>query len=203
MKALDIVRTPKGAIGIVNETQSNGNASIDYLDENPHHEKSAWWYPGELQVVNNLPNILARAMIHPFSSHHDVANNAFPVEITVPGQYQKSEWISEKAKHMFSNIANEIENRLMWKIGEDVEATVFGSPEEKDAYQLKKDKEEYRNHLKFAWVFIDGKRQMIMVHNANMMGYKLKNDSYMEGLVEPLEEQSYQGFDRWCTNFDL
>lgn len=71
MKALDIVRTPCGAYGIITETNDGGEmASISYFGGgNPSGEKNAWWYPGEgLEVVDNLPRVLAEAAAHPFGS---------------------------------------------------------------------------------------------------------------------------------------
>lgn len=68
MKALDIVITPGGGIAIIKETNNNGKqASIDYINElNPNQEHNAWWFEKDLKVIDSLPNILAKAMAHPF-----------------------------------------------------------------------------------------------------------------------------------------
>lgn len=79
MKPLDIVRTPKGALALVTETNGNGtSALITYIGGNPHGEYIAWWRQVDgLVVVDSLPNLLARSMgIKPESS--DV-NAAFPL----------------------------------------------------------------------------------------------------------------------------
>lgn len=70
MKALDIVRTPKGGIAIVVETNGDGNeASIDYINGcNPGREHNAWWGKSQLKVIDSVPHILAKAMKHPFGS---------------------------------------------------------------------------------------------------------------------------------------
>jgi len=70
MKALDIVKTKNGSIAIVTETHEKGaEASIEYIKgENKNREKNAWWKKEELTVIDNIPNILARTMCHPFGS---------------------------------------------------------------------------------------------------------------------------------------
>ena len=68
MKALDIVRTPKGGIAFVTETNNNGQeVSITYIGNlNPGKEKNAWWNKKELKIIDSLPRMLALAMCHPF-----------------------------------------------------------------------------------------------------------------------------------------
>jgi hypothetical protein len=69
MKALDFVRTPKGAIALVTETNRRGtSACIAYLGGgNSTDEKNAWWSEGEgLVVVDSLPRLLSSATAHPF-----------------------------------------------------------------------------------------------------------------------------------------
>lgn len=70
MKALDIIKTPRGSIGIIVETNNGGTqASVDFIrgcDENG--DKSAWWTIKELEIIDSLPRILASAMCHPFGS---------------------------------------------------------------------------------------------------------------------------------------
>jgi len=50
MKALDIVKTPKGSIGIITETEDKGTkASVSFIKTlNKHQEYSAWWKKEEL-----------------------------------------------------------------------------------------------------------------------------------------------------------
>jgi len=68
MKALDIVRTPKGGIAFITETNNNGKeASIDFIgDLNPGGEHNAWWDESELTVIDSIPKMLAMAIAHPF-----------------------------------------------------------------------------------------------------------------------------------------
>ena len=67
MKALDIVRTPKGAIGFITETNDNGQqASISFIgDTNKAREKNSWWDLGQLEVIDSIPKMLAMATCHP------------------------------------------------------------------------------------------------------------------------------------------
>lgn len=66
MKILDIVRHTSGAVGMI--TEGSGSFSIRWLGS--HNIKSAWWSPDEgLEVIDNLPNFLARNMAHPFDNN--------------------------------------------------------------------------------------------------------------------------------------
>ena len=71
MKPLDFIRTESGSIGIITEVSTNGDqhtASVEFLY--PFQElKAAWWYEDEFEVIDNLPDILARSMKHPFGSN--------------------------------------------------------------------------------------------------------------------------------------
>ena len=68
MKALDIVKTPKGGIAFVTETNSNGEeASIQYIGNlNICNERNAWWDEKELTIIDSIPKMIAMAMAHPF-----------------------------------------------------------------------------------------------------------------------------------------
>ena len=68
MKALDIVRTPKGGIAFITETNREGKkASINFIgDLNPGDERNAWWDESELVVIDSLPRMIAMATYHPF-----------------------------------------------------------------------------------------------------------------------------------------
>ncbi len=68
MKALDIVKTPKGGIGFVTETNNGGKEiSITYIGNlNPGHEHNAWWKSNELEIIDSVPRMLAMATAHPF-----------------------------------------------------------------------------------------------------------------------------------------
>lgn len=68
MRALDIVLTPNGSLGIITETNDKGgSASIEFIGNlRVGNDKNAWWRRAELTVVDSLPKILARTMYHPF-----------------------------------------------------------------------------------------------------------------------------------------
>lgn len=68
MKALDIVRTPKGGIAFITETNDNGKkASISYINDlNIGNEHNAWWDVNELDVIDSIPRLIAYATCHPF-----------------------------------------------------------------------------------------------------------------------------------------
>ena len=58
MKALDIVRTPKGGIAFITETNNEGTkASINYIgDLNVGDEHNAWWSKSDLEVISSIPS---------------------------------------------------------------------------------------------------------------------------------------------------
>lgn len=60
--------------------------------------------------------------------------------------------------------------------------------------------QQYRNHLKWAWIEIGMEKELVWVHNENMKAYK---DDGEHGIKEPLEEIKYDKFTRWATTFDL
>lgn len=68
MRALDIVKTPNGSLGIITETNGKGGrASIEFIGNlRVGNDKNAWWLRSELMVVDSLPKLLARTMYHPF-----------------------------------------------------------------------------------------------------------------------------------------
>ena len=79
MKPLDFVKTPKGNIAIITETNNLGaQASITFIGrQNPDNEKNAWWYSNELEVIDNLPLLLAYSTAHPFGQGRADADRAF------------------------------------------------------------------------------------------------------------------------------
>ena len=91
MKALDFVKTPKGGIAIIKEKSLSSNYtdkkeratySIIYLNGcNPGNEHNAWWQEHELSLIDSLPQILARNLIHPFGNNKQTAINSFPLNI--------------------------------------------------------------------------------------------------------------------------
>ncbi len=53
-------------VGIITETDGE-KAAVKWLD-NPCPQYNAWWNKSELQVINSLPRILAKAILHPFGT---------------------------------------------------------------------------------------------------------------------------------------
>jgi hypothetical protein len=74
MKPLDFVKTPKGNIALVTETNNGGKmASIAFIGGgNPSGEHNAWWRECDgLIVIDSLPRILALNTAHPFGTGRD------------------------------------------------------------------------------------------------------------------------------------
>jgi hypothetical protein len=93
-RPLDIVKTPAGQVGLVTECScqlpgnhgNNPEAQLAWLREwsetadfyrsysvrifgaNDAGEKSAWYDPDELTVIDSLPRVLAKGLEHAFSS---------------------------------------------------------------------------------------------------------------------------------------
>lgn len=81
MRPLDIVKTKKGALAIVQEISSDGSIAIEFIGaSNAANEKNAWWDDGELTVIDSIPWILSRTMAHPFGDGHKQAKRIFGVK---------------------------------------------------------------------------------------------------------------------------
>ena len=66
MKPLDFVRTPKGALALVVETNEAGReASIEYICRCETGEHNAWWDKSDLTVIDSLPRLIASRIAHP------------------------------------------------------------------------------------------------------------------------------------------
>ena len=80
MKALDFVRTPKGALALVTETNNAGkSASITFVGCCETGEKNAWWDANDLAVVDSLPRLLAVCTAHPFGTGSKDAESFFGI----------------------------------------------------------------------------------------------------------------------------
>lgn len=77
-KPLDIVRTPDGGIAVVTAVSERGVSSVHFLDGNSKYEKSAWYEPGEITVVDSLPHILCD--IFEGNNYPHKADKYFPVK---------------------------------------------------------------------------------------------------------------------------
>jgi hypothetical protein len=60
---------------------------------------------------------------------------------------------------------------------------------------------EEDENVKLAWVVIDGKRTMVGLDRETKKAYKMRDD--MPTWIRPLQEISYDSFERWCTTFDV
>lgn len=70
LKPLDIVRTKVGGhIGLVEQVDRDGAASLTFLGAENPNAKSAWWDPAELKLIDTLPRWIARATANPAMSY--------------------------------------------------------------------------------------------------------------------------------------
>jgi len=60
---------------------------------------------------------------------------------------------------------------------------------------------EEDENVKLAWVIIDGKRTMVGLDRITKKAYKMRDD--VPTWIRPLQEISYDSFERWCTTFDV
>jgi len=71
MKPLDFIRVKEtGSIGMITEvstTQGIYSASVEFLNCFTG-EKTAWWNDDEFEIIDNLPDLLARELKHPFGN---------------------------------------------------------------------------------------------------------------------------------------
>ena len=75
MKILDIVRHTSGSVGMITE----GGSSFSIRWFGSPNIKSAWWSPEEgLEVIDNLPNFLAKNMAHPFGNNKQIPDKVYP-----------------------------------------------------------------------------------------------------------------------------
>lgn len=81
MKALDIVKTPKGGIAFITETNDLGKqASITFINTlNIGEEHNAWWDKSELIVIDSIPRMIAKATAHPFGKGKEDVDTFFKI----------------------------------------------------------------------------------------------------------------------------
>lgn len=65
-------------LGIVCEINESGNAAVEWIGESNLY--NAWWDPDCLEIVDSLPNLLAREIAHPFGNGQKNVNSFFPVK---------------------------------------------------------------------------------------------------------------------------
>lgn len=65
-------------VGIVCEVDKTGDVSIEWIGESSLY--NAWWKPECLEIVDSLPNLLAREMSNHFGHGRDMVNSFFPVK---------------------------------------------------------------------------------------------------------------------------
>ena len=64
-------------VGLVTEVNREGGISIEWIGK--AGLKNAWWNPDELEIVDSLPNLLAREMAHPFGNNKSSASEYYPI----------------------------------------------------------------------------------------------------------------------------
>lgn len=70
MKPLDFIKTKAGNIGFITEVahcQGQLIASVEFLRAF-RGEKSAWWSDDQLEIIDSLPDLLARTLRHTFGA---------------------------------------------------------------------------------------------------------------------------------------
>ena len=83
IKPLDFVKTRAGNIALVTEvsnTQGMYTASVTFIGTPVNYDYNAWHAFENLEYIDNLPNILARGLQHPFSSGKDFTASIFKRE---------------------------------------------------------------------------------------------------------------------------
>lgn len=63
--------------------------------------------------------------------------------------------------------------------------------------------EKLLSRLKYAYINEGPNKYITFVDNEAMKAYRMKDDSYYEGLLCPLEQVDNFTFDRWCRGMDL
>lgn len=80
MKALDFVKTPKGQIALITETNGLGKiASIIFIGGDKKNEKNAWWDKKDLEVLDSLPRLLSAELAHPFGTGKEDVKEFFKI----------------------------------------------------------------------------------------------------------------------------
>ena len=77
LRPLDIVRTPKGAIALVTETNGYTCCIAFFPHQVTTYEKNAWWENGQLKVLGSIPVMLANAVAHPLGTNQRQGNIYF------------------------------------------------------------------------------------------------------------------------------
>lgn len=64
-------------VGIVSEVGSDGRASVIWIGKSELY--NAWWEPELLEVVDNLPNLLAKSMANPLGFNRERVDDFYPM----------------------------------------------------------------------------------------------------------------------------
>lgn len=65
-------------VGIVCEIDTSGHASVEWIGKSNLY--NAWWNPECLEIVDSLPNLLARKIAHPFGNGRGMVDSFFSVK---------------------------------------------------------------------------------------------------------------------------
>lgn len=77
MRPLDIVRSPRGGVGLVTEVGEHGEVSVTFFQNAYAGEKTAWWSQDELTWLDSLPRVLANRLAHPFGQNRRQGDREF------------------------------------------------------------------------------------------------------------------------------
>jgi len=97
--------------------------------------------------------------------------------------------------HAFRNMAKTFEQGMR----ESLLRHIRGIPE-----PIPTELELLKGRLKYARITYKGEEGHItFVDNETGKAYRMKDDHYYHGLIEPLEEITEFVFERWCTSMDV
>lgn len=97
-------------------------------------------------------------------------------------------WIPKKEAELHKKLIKDFNDRMFNILVWGKKSKYYKEPEEKD-------------FVKLAWVMIDGKKEMLGVHNKTMAGYEMEEKCPTFKI--PLVPKEYDSFVRWCTTFDI
>ena len=105
MRPLDFVRLPNGSVGMITEvstTQGTHTASVRWIGGTEN--KCAWWDADEFKIIDNLADLLARELAHPFSN-----------DTLQPYEENFNWWLSSQTAGPRDWSPKTLENQERWK----------------------------------------------------------------------------------------
>lgn len=77
IRPLDIVRTPKGMIAVVTETDGEQSSIRFFPNQEDSGEKNAWWDSADLHCLGSIVQVIANSLAHPFGSNREQGDTFF------------------------------------------------------------------------------------------------------------------------------